>query len=144
MNQDVKNELTELESILFTIDKLDTNSTEDIPSGYFESMEDRFFAKLNSDTTPKAASISIFENKRIAYNLAAVLAFAILGLGLFSILKPQSKNQLSQNEVIHFLEEEGEITTPLSDSNSTLDKLSDEEIKKFLSEIEGMDVTNIN
>jgi hypothetical protein len=149
MNEELKNELNELQSPLAEMDKHYFANQSEVPADYFSSMEDRFIQFIKENESPREAKqISIFDFKRITYSVAAVSAFAILGLGILTIMRSGSDTQLSENEVKTFLEEEGDF---LALENSTLvepyrklEKLSDNEIKDYLCEVEGMDCGQVN
>ena len=89
----------------------------------------------------------MFSTKRFSYSVAAVSAFAILSLGILTILK-STGSQLSENDVKTYLEEEGDflaVEMPTKDEEAKkLKKLSDSEIKDYLCEVEGMDCGHIN
>lgn len=148
MSTELNNELKELGSVLSQVEKTYFADNSQVPLGYFDGMEDRFLAKLKIDEAPREPrSISIFGSKRISYALAAVASFAILGIGLFTLVKQNNTYNLSQNEVVAFLEDEGLLSHNANYANATpvnLDNISKEEAIKFLVEEEGMDVTNIN
>lgn len=148
MSTELNNELKELGSVLSQVEKTYFADNSQVPLGYFDGMEDRFLAKLKIEEAPREPrSISIFGSKRISYALAAVASFAILGIGLFTLVKQNNTYNLSQNEVVAFLEDEGLLSHNANYANATpvnLDNISKEEAIKFLVEEEGMDVTNIN
>ena len=146
MNIELRKELEEQQSTLGLIEKSYIVIGGDIPSDYFENMESRFFEKLKADAQPKeAVVISFWERTRVSYAVAAVCAIAVVGLGLFSILRNDNISTLSQNEVVKYLEEEDEWS-PVDDKSAVVDLnyLSKEEIKAYLIEDEGIDLTSID
>lgn len=149
MNEELKKELEQLQSPLAEIDKHYFTQSNTMPDDFFSGMEDRFIAQMREKSTPREAQqISMFSGKKLSYSIAAVSAFAILGLGIFTIVRSEGANQLSQNEVKTFLEEDGDFlavdNTALINPSPALDKISDEEIKNYLCEVEGMDCTQVN
>ena len=148
MNNELKKELEDLRSPLAGVDKHYYANQNDLPANYFEGMEDRFLLFLKEKETPREAKqISMFSTKRFSYSVAAVSAFAILSLGILTILKSTGP-QLSENDVKTYLEEEGDflaVEMPTKDEEAKkLKKLSDSEIKDYLCEVEGMDCGHIN
>lgn len=150
MNIEIKNELIESQSILSQLDKKYFVPANEVPTDYFDKMEDRFFAKLNEENAPKATkTISIWEKTNFQYAVAAVSIFALVGISLFSILRSDNKmNSLSQNEVVNYLQDEGELSTDMPSiqkiESVNIDDLTKEEIKNYLIENEDIDVNNIN
>jgi hypothetical protein len=146
MKDDIKKELEELKSPLAAMDKHYFTNQNDVPANYFDGIEDRFFQLLKEKEKPREANqISIFQTKRISYSIAAVSAFAILGLGILTIMR-SSGPQLSDNEVKTYLEEEGDFLAveKKTEQAKKLKNLSDNEIKDYLCEVEGMDCAQIN
>lgn len=148
MNNELKKELEELKSPLAGVDKHYFANQIDIPANYFEGMEDRFFQLLRENEAPREArQVSIFSTNRLSYAVAAVSAFAILSLGILTIMK-SSGPQLSENDVKTYLEEEGDflaVEMPTKEEQEKkIKKLSDSEIKDYLCEVEGMDCAQIN
>lgn len=147
MNTELKNELLNRKSILGSIDKQYIINEHEVPNGYFDQMEDKFFASLKKevDIPRETKTISFWERTRVSYSIAAVSIFAIVGFGLFSLLRKDSINSLSQNEVVSYLEDEDELSTEIpSSSNININELTNEEIKKYLMENEGIDLNNMN
>lgn len=148
MKDDIKIELEELKSPLVGIDKHYFANKNDVPVNYFKGMEDRFFNLLREKEVPKEAKqISIHTTKRFSYAVAAVSAFAILTLGIITIIQ-SSGPQLSENDVKTYLEEEGdflavEMPTKIEERKK-LKNLSDNEIKDYLCEVEGMNCAQFN
>jgi hypothetical protein len=148
MNNELKRELEEIKSPLAGMDKHYFANQNEVPANYFEGMEDRFFQLLREKETPREArQISMFSTKRFSYAVAAVSAFAILSLGILTIMK-SSGPQLSENDVKTYLEEEGDflaVEMPTkAEQAKKIKKLSDDEIKNYLCEVEGMDCGQIN
>lgn len=156
MNKDLKNELKEIHSFLEKMDVQDVQfDHSDLPHGYFDSMEDQFFAKLNEKTN--ARNVSFFAKFHISYAIAAVVSFLFIGYFAFTILnKDTQKFNLSENEVHEYLQEnyeeleeeeliamlkETEIKKAIQDS---LSSVSEEDIKAYLMEKEGEDLKNID
>jgi len=149
MNEELRNELKALKSPLAEMEKHYFADDKDIPKDYFTGMDDRFIQFMKKNESPRETiSISFFNTKRISYALAAVSAFAILSLGILTIIKSNSHNQLSESDVKTFLEEEGDFLamehTAQTVPTKKLEKLSDDEIKNYLCEVEGMDCGLIN
>lgn len=149
MNVELIKELEERQSILSQLDKQYIAPTNEVPSGYFEGMEDAFFARLREDNAPQASkSINIWEKSKLSYSIAAVSIFAIVGLSIFSLLRNDNMNTLSQNEVESYLVEEDEMiidsTVKISSPDMKLNDLTNEEITKYLIENEDIDLTQIN
>jgi len=148
MSTELNKELRERQSILGQIEKQYFVPNHEVPADYFANMEDAFFLKLKEEYMPKAAkSISFWEKTRVSYSIAAMTAFAILGFGMFSLLRKNDANNLSQNEVVKYLQEEDEIPTVELNTNKSIlnmNELTQEDIKKYLMENEGIDVSNIN
>jgi hypothetical protein len=149
MNIEIKNELIERQSTLSQLDKQYFAPTTDIPAGYFEGMEDAFFAKMREENAPKAStSINMWDKTRVNYAIAAVSVFAIVGVALFSIVRTDKVSSLSQNEVVNYLQEEDELTENMPpikvDETVKIEELTNEEIKNYLLENEDIDITNIN
>lgn len=148
MNNELKRELEEIKSPLAGMDKHYFANQNEVPANYFEGMEDRFFQLLRENEAPREArQISMFSTKRFSYAVAAVSAFAILSLGILTIMK-SSGPQLSENDVKTYLEEEGDflaVEMPTkAEQAKKIKKLSDDEIKNYLCEVEGMDCGQIN
>jgi hypothetical protein len=152
MREEIKNELIEQQSILSQIDKSYFAPTSEVPNGYFEGMEDAFFAKLRANDQPKASqSISLWQKSKVSYSIAAVSIFAIIGFAMFNLFRTDNMNSLSQNEVESYLVEEEELTA-VSDTNTKistpstvkLNELTNEEITNYLLENEDIDIQNIN
>jgi hypothetical protein len=153
MNKDLKNELKEIHSFLEEIDIQDVKMNHsDIPEGYFDSMEDRFFANIQKET-----NVSFFSRFHISYAVAAVVAFVFFGYFAFSVLnKDTQKFNLSENEVHEYLQEnyeeleEEELVAMFKETeikkaiNDSLNDVSEEEIKAYLTEKEGVDFKNVN
>jgi hypothetical protein len=153
MNKDLKNELKEIHSFLEEIDIQDVKMNHsDIPEGYFDSMEDRFFANIQKET-----NVSFFSRFHISYAVAAVVAFVFFGYFAFSVLnKDTQKFNLSENEVHEYLQEnyeeleEEELVAMFKETeikkaiNDSLNDVSEEEIKAYLMEKEGVDFKNVN
>jgi hypothetical protein len=153
MNKDLKNELKEIHSFLEEIDIQDVKMNHsDIPEGYFDSMEDRFFANIQKET-----NVSFFSRFHISYAVAAVVAFVFFGYFAFSVLnKDTQKFNLSENEVHEYLQEnyeeleEEELVAMIKETeikkaiNDSLNDVSEEEIKAYLMEKEGVDFKNVN
>jgi hypothetical protein len=153
MNKDLKNELKEIHSFLEKIDIQDVKMNHsDIPEGYFDSMEDRFFANIQKET-----NVSFFSRFHISYAVAAVVAFVFFGYFAFSVLnKDTQKFNLSENEVHEYLQEnyeeleEEELVAMIKETeikkaiNDSLNDISEEEIKAYLMEKEGVDFKNVN
>jgi hypothetical protein len=153
MNKDLKNELKEIHSFLEEIDIQDVKMNHsDIPEGYFDSMEDRFFANIQKET-----NVSFFSRFHISYAVAAVVAFVFFGYFAFSVLnKDTQKFNLSENEVHEYLQEnyeeleEEELVAMFKETeikkaiNDSLNDISEEEIKAYLMEKEGVDFKNVN
>jgi hypothetical protein len=153
MNKDLKNELKEIHSFLEEIDIQDVKMNHsDIPEGYFDSMEDRFFANIQKET-----NVSFFSRFHISYAVAAVVAFVFFGYFAFSVLnKDTQKFNLSENEVHEYLQEnyeeleEEELVAMIKETeikkaiNDSLNDISEEEIKAYLMEKEGVDFKNVN
>lgn len=153
MNKDLKNELKEIHSFLEKIDIQDVKMNHsDVPEGYFDSMEDRFFANIQKET-----NVSFFSRFHISYAVAAVVAFVFFGYFAFSILnKDTQKFNLSENEVHEYLQEnyeeleEEELVAMIKETeikkaiNDSLNEVSEEEIKAYLMEKEGVDFKNVN
>lgn len=149
MNNELKKELETLKSPLASIDKQFFGNGDAIPVGFFERQEDDFFQRIRTLETPREASrISIFSGKGLSYSIAAMASFAILGLGIFAVVRSYTAPSLSENEVKSYLEEEGDFlamdNTATVEPNSKLKKISDVEIKDYLCEVEGMSCEHIN
>jgi hypothetical protein len=149
MNEELKRELQQLLPPLAELDKHFFAQSKDVPENFFRGMEDKFIAQIREKSTPRESQqFSIFSGKKFSYSLAAVSAFAILGLGIFTIVRSEDGSQLSQNEVKSFLEEDGDFlavdNTAFINPSPELEKISDEEIKNYLCEVEGMDCTQVN
>jgi hypothetical protein len=156
MNKDLKNELKEIHSFLEKIDIQDVEMKQsDIPEGYFDTIEDRFFANLHKETHVKR--VSIFSRFHISYAIASVVTFAFIGYFAYSILnKDTQKFNLSENEVHEYLQEnyeeleEEELVAMIKETeikkaiNDSLNEVSEEEIKAYLMEKEGVDFKNVN
>ena len=148
MNEELKKELQQLQSPLAEIDKHYFAQSKDLPDNFFTGMEDKFIAQMREKSTPREAQqFSIFSGKRFSYAIAAVSAFAILSLGILTIMK-SSGPQLSENDVKTFIEEEGDFLALEMPSKAEqaikIKKLSDDEIKNYLCEVEGMDCGQLN
>jgi hypothetical protein len=148
MKDEIIKELEELKSPLAGMDKHYFANQNDVPTNYFEGMEDRFFQFLKENEAPREArQISMFNTKRFSYAVAAVSAFAILSLGILTVMK-SSGPQLSENDVKTYLEEEGDflaVEMPAKvEQAKKMNKLSDDEIKNYLCEVEGMDCGQLN
>jgi plasmid maintenance system killer protein len=148
MDKELMKELQEQGSILSKIPKRVIDINASVPEGYFENMESQFFAKLK-DNQPKTTSVSIWETYRVRYRIAAVGIFAIVGFGLFTLLRNNSEMTLSQNELKSYFAKEGEIDelNLCHDCGKThkkiLDNITDDEIKAYLLETEGVDINKI-
>jgi hypothetical protein len=156
MNKDLKNELKEIHSFLEEIDIQDVKMNHSgIPEGYFDTIEDRFFANLYKET--KVERVSVFSRFHISYAVAAVVAFVFFGYFAFSVLnKDTQKFNLSENEVHEYLQEnyeeleEEELVAMIKETeikkaiNDSLNDISEEEIKAYLMEKEGVDFKNVN
>ena len=149
MNEELKKELQDIQSPLAEVAKHYYADSNDLPAHFFAGMEDRFIAQMQEKSTPREAQqFSMFSSHKLSYSIAAVSAFAILGLGIFTIVRSEAGSQLSQNKVKTFLEEDGDYialdyTSPLN-HKPELEKISDEEIKNYLCEVEGMNCTRVN
>lgn len=149
MNPELKAELKEIKSILAKLDKNYFADNSQVPPAYFDGMEDRFFNALKENNVPKeSSSISIFNTKRFSYAIAAVAATAILSLSILTLIQSEKMPAISDNDVKTFLEEEGDFlaldqNTELG-SMQKLKHLSNDEIKNYLCEVEGMDCEQIN
>jgi hypothetical protein len=133
--------------------------TNEVPEGYFEDMEDRFFENLRSTeisiepTKPKASFWSRFS---INQSIAAVVSLAIVGFMVFNIINPQNAGfQLSDNDIETYLEEQ-EVTiigNPLANFeikedakqkiSDSLDKISETDIIQYIKEIEEVELNNL-
>lgn len=131
----------------------------EVPNGYFDEMEDRFFENLKLNevtleaTNPKASFWSRFS---INQSIAAVVSLFIVGFMVFNIINPQNAGfQLSDNDIEMYLEEQ-EVTTignPIANFeisedtkqkiSDSLDKISDTEIIKYINEIEEVELNNL-
>ena len=149
MNEELKQELQKLQSPLAKMDKHYFAQSKDLPDNFFTGMEDKFIDQIREKSIPREGQqFSIFSGKRFSYSIAALSAFAILGLGIFTIVRADGGSQLSQNEVKTFIEEDGDFLAPENTAtinpSPALEKISDEEIKSYLCEVEGMDCTQVN
>lgn len=145
MNHELKKELEELKSPLALMEKQYFAQPSELPKNYFEGMEDRFFERLKQEEVPREAKhITMFNNKRLSYAIAAVSAFAILSLGILTVMK-SSEPQLSENEVKTYLEEEGDfLAIEMPSKVEQFNKLSESEIQDYLCEVEGMSCGHLN
>jgi hypothetical protein len=155
MNKDLKIELKEIHSFLDKIDIQKNNvNYKDVPEGYFDSMEDSFFANLQKESNAK--HISIFTKFHLSYAIASIVTFAFIGYFAYSILnKDTQKFNLSENEVHEYLQEnyeeieEEELLAMIKDTeikkaiNDSLNNVSENDIKSYLIEKEGVDLINI-
>lgn len=145
MNHELKKELEELKSPLANMEKQYFAQPSELPKNYFEGMEDRFFERLKQEEVPREAKhITMYNNKRFSYAIAAVSAFAILSLGILTVMK-SSEPQLSENEVKTYLEEEGDfLAIEMPSKVEQFNKLSESEIQDYLCEVEGMSCGHLN
>lgn len=144
--KEIISELEERNSVLSQIPKKYYADTASIPSGYFEGMEDRFFANISANQMPRATSVSIWQRISTPARVAAMLALTALGIVLFRQL--DSSENISNNELMSYLQDEGyTVETKKYSENEIkqnhLDKLSEDEICQYLNEVEGIDVCKI-
>lgn len=149
MEENVLNELEKQGSFLGKLPKQFIGDSSSIPQDYFEKMEDRFFHTLR-ENKPKATSVSIWDRHKFSMRLAAIVSFAVLGFGIFSIVESSSEMKLSQNELQSYFASEEELDdVNLCDAACSqnhkhiLDKISNEEIKIYFLETEGIDISKI-
>lgn len=133
--------------------------TNEVPQGYFDNMEDRFFENLKLNevssniSVPKASFWSRFS---LNQSIAAVVSLFIVGFMVFNIINPQDAGfQLSDNDIELYLEEQevtsvGSPTANFEISEDTkqkisdsLDNISDSEIIKYINEIEEVELNNL-
>lgn len=131
----------------------------EVPEGYFDKMEDRFFENLKLNevtlevTNPKASFWSRFS---INQSIAAAVSLAIVGFMVFNIINPQNAGfQLSNNDIETYLEEQEAtvIGNPIANFeisehtkqkiSDSLDKISETEIIKYINEIEEVELNNL-
>ncbi len=149
MKEDILNELERQGSFLGKLPKQFIGDSSSIPQDYFEKMEDRFFQALK-ENKPKATSVSIWDRHKFSMRLAAIVSFAVIGFGIFSIVQSTSELQLSQNELQSYFASEEELEDAnLCDAACSqnhkhiLDNISNEEIKTYFLETEGIDISKI-
>lgn len=145
MEKNIINELKDQGSILAELPKKYYVNQNDIPSGYFEGMEDRLIAKIRMAQQPKTASISIWERYSRAQRFAAAASVAVIGLSLYTLMRSNSESNFSQNEMKSYLISEGEYADPkiAADSTVHIEDLSKEDIKRYILENEDIDINTI-
>lgn len=160
MQDNIHNELNQLNSFLKDIPKTSFTS-KDIPAGYFDTMESRFFENLKS--VPKETSQkSIFSNFNRPRAVAAVVALMAISFFIFKNYISNNYNfQLSDNEIYSYLNENyEELDTNSIDNkhsyasvinkesfsiiNDKFENISNDDIKKYLIEEEGLELNTIN
>jgi hypothetical protein len=149
MEKELKSELEQQGSFLGKLPKRFIGDSSNLPQDYFDKMEDRFFHALQ-ENKPKASSVSIWDRHKYSMPLAAILSFAVLGFGIIYMLNSSSDMKLSQNELqTYFASEEELEDVSLCDAlcsqshKHILDKISNEEIKNYFLETEGIDISKI-
>lgn len=158
MNEHLHTELTDINSFLKDLPKLDVR-TQGVPEGYFDSMESNFFNSINPTQQPKSSTPSknIFSKFNVPMSLAAAVVFAVVGLFVFKqFYAPQDNIQLSDNDIYNYLNENYEEVAPKVEPkeplasakkqviDQTLDSISDEEIKAYLLEEEELGSYNVD
>ncbi len=148
MNKELLKELEEQNTLLAKMPKHFFKDTQSIPEGFFENFEENFFAKLK-ENKPKQTSIPIWQSINFKKSMAAVMTSAILGFGIFTILKNDSNDmKFSQNELKSYLQDEGELMDIESSDTTlskeiTLENISKEEIQEYFKEQEDLEINSI-
>jgi len=146
MNTEIRKELQEQKSTLGQIPKHYFVNNESIPSDYLNGLEDNIWSKIQAQSQPMAASVNLWERFSSRTQLAMAASIAFVGFGIFTLINNQDEFNLSQDDMLCYLQNEDEFVDNIqkdSKQNVNLDSLTNEEIKKYIAENEGLDVKSI-
>lgn len=137
MNDELKNELKSLNSLLSDLPHREYGKTE-TPS--LDGWESKMLNLVKDSAPREAKSVNMWDKMKAPLSVAAMLVVA-LGFYFMNVYNMNSNEiqALSYTEVADYLEEE-ELEIEAADSIESIETLSDEEIMNYLQEIEGMDV----
>jgi hypothetical protein len=146
MNTEIREELQEQKSTLGNIPKHYFVNNESIAADYLNGLEDNIWSKIQAESKPKAASVNLWERFSSRAQLAIAASIAFVGFGIFTIINTQDEFNLSQDDMLCYLQNEDEFVDNIQKDSKqyvNLDSLTNDEIKKYIAENEGLDVKSI-